>query len=65
MSNEAAKPVILSTPVTHSDWLWIHEKRIGHGPKSVRYILDRCKAIGWQKLYWRCFDGGLAATTAN
>lgn len=52
--------IILSTAVTHSDWLWHSRKRIGHGKKSVRYILDRCKAAGLRRLYWRCFDGGLA-----
>jgi uncharacterized lipoprotein YddW (UPF0748 family) len=52
--------VILSTPITHSDWMWGHQKRIGHGEKSVRYILDRCKGLGMNRVYWRCFDGGLA-----
>lgn len=52
--------VVLSSPVTHSDWMWRYEKRIGYGKKSVKYILDRCKEVGWQKIYWRCFDGGRA-----
>ena len=52
--------VVLSTPVTHSDWMWRNEERIGHGEASVRYILDRCKEVGWQRIYWRCFDGGQA-----
>jgi uncharacterized lipoprotein YddW (UPF0748 family) len=35
-------------------------ERIGHGSQSVRYIIDRCKQVGWKRLYWRCFDGGRA-----
>lgn len=54
------RAVVLATPVTHSDWVWRNQDRIGHGPASVRYILDRCKQIGWQRIYWRCFDGGQA-----
>lgn len=60
MASADMNGTILSTPVTHTDWIWRHEKRIGHGPESVKYILDRCKEVGWKKLYWRCFDGGLA-----
>ena len=52
--------IILATPVTHSDWVWNHQKRIGHGKRSVKYILDRCKAVGWRRIYWRCLDGGQA-----
>jgi uncharacterized lipoprotein YddW (UPF0748 family) len=55
-----SKNIILSAPVTHSDWMWNYHERIGQGKKSVRYILDRCKAVGWTKIYWRCFDGGHA-----
>jgi hypothetical protein len=33
---------------------------IEYGAKSVHYIIDRCKQFGWKRLYWRCFDGGLA-----
>ncbi|MCC6422165.1 MAG: family 10 glycosylhydrolase [Phycisphaerales bacterium] len=56
--NQQDGPIVLSTPVTHTDWLWRDMKRIGHGPRSVRYILDRCKQVGWTRIYWRCFDGG-------
>ena len=52
--------MVLSAPLTHSDWLWRDRDRIGHGPQSVRYTLDRCKEMGWTKVYWRCFDGGRA-----
>ena len=58
--SDGSGKVVLSTPVTHSDWTWRYEKRIGHGEASVKYILDRCKEVGWQRLYWRCFDGGQA-----
>jgi hypothetical protein len=57
--------LVLSAPVTHSDWMWNHQKRIGHGKKSVKYILDRCKSVGWQKVYWRCFDSGQAMYTSK
>lgn len=52
--------IILSTPVTHPDWMVRSEKRIGHGKNSVEYILNRCKEVGWRRIYWRCFDGGKA-----
>ncbi len=52
--------LMLSTPVSHSDWMWNHQQRIGHGKRSVKYILDRCKAVGWRRIYWRCLDGGQA-----
>ena len=54
------EPIILSSPVTHSDWCWHHRDRIGTGKDSVQYILDRCKQVGLRKIYWRCFDGGKA-----
>jgi uncharacterized lipoprotein YddW (UPF0748 family) len=52
--------IVLSTPVTHSDWRAGHQKRIGRGKDSVKYILDRCKEVGWQRIYWRCMNGGNA-----
>jgi uncharacterized lipoprotein YddW (UPF0748 family) len=30
------------------------------GEQGVRQILDRCKECGWDRVYWRCFDGGKA-----
>jgi uncharacterized lipoprotein YddW (UPF0748 family) len=59
-SESSERPIVLSTPVTHTDWMWMCMDRIGHGPQSVRYILDRCKQLGWQRIYWRCFNGGRA-----
>jgi uncharacterized lipoprotein YddW (UPF0748 family) len=58
-------PIVLATPVTHSDWLWRDMERIGHGPQSVRYILDRCKQVGWTRIYWRCLDGGQCFFKSN
>ncbi|MBN1554709.1 MAG: family 10 glycosylhydrolase [Phycisphaerae bacterium] len=55
-----SQTILLSSPVTHVDWISKYQKQIGHGAKSVRIILDRCKSIGLQRVYWRCFDGGLA-----
>ena len=53
--------VILSSPVTHSDWmLWSPGAFPEWGAKGVHQILDRAKACGWQRVYWRCFDGGRA-----
>ncbi len=58
--SKSTSQMILSSPVTHIDWISQHGEKIGHGPKSVKYILDRCKQVGWTRLYWRCLDGGLA-----
>lgn len=57
---EGTGRIVLSAPVTHSDWVSRYRARIGHGRKSVEYILDRCKAVGLRRIYWRCFDGGKA-----
>ena len=55
-----AEKIILSTPVSHVDWMAGHSERIGHREKGVKYILDRCKQIGWRRIYWRCFEAGRA-----
>jgi uncharacterized lipoprotein YddW (UPF0748 family) len=51
--------MLLSSPLTHSDWLHRLPKKM-YGKKSVYYMLDRCKDVGWSKIYCRCFDGGQA-----
>lgn len=53
-----AHPLILSAPVTHSDWML----RAGAkwGPAGVHKMLDFCKASGWTRIYWRALDGGRA-----
>ncbi|HOX37834.1 MAG TPA: family 10 glycosylhydrolase [Candidatus Brocadiia bacterium] len=53
------RPAILSSPVTHSDWM-LRNPPPKWGPEGVRQILDRCKQCGWKRVYWRCFDGGKA-----
>jgi len=52
-------PVRLASPVTHSDWM-VRDPAPEWGPAGVRQILDRCKACGWERVYWRCLDGGRA-----
>lgn len=48
--------LILSAPLTHSDWML--KPGIAWGEEGVRHMLDACKACGWSKIYWRVFDGG-------
>lgn len=54
-----SRKVTLSSPITHSDWM-LHNPAPIWGPQGVRQILDRCKACGLKRVYWRCFDGGRA-----
>ena len=55
----SARRVRLASPVTHSDWM-IRKPAPSWGAEGVRQILDRCRACGWRRVYWRCFDGGRA-----
>ena len=48
--------LILSVPVTHSDWML--RDGTAWGPEGVRHMLDTCKAAGWTRVYWRALDGG-------
>ncbi len=48
--------LILSAPVTHSDWM-LHPGA-AWGPAGVHTMLDTCKAAGLTRVYWRAFDGG-------
>ncbi len=52
----ATRKLILSAPLTHSDWML--KPGIEWGPAGVRHMLDVCKACGWSRVYWRTFDGG-------
>jgi hypothetical protein len=52
---EAGK-LILSAPLTHSDW--ILKPGIPWGMEGVKHMLDACKACGWSRVYWRALDGG-------
>jgi len=51
-------PLILSAPLTHSDWML--KAGIEWGEAGVRHMLDACKACGWSRIYWRVLDGGRA-----
>ena len=50
--------LILSAPLTHSDW--ILKAGMIWGDEGVRHMLDVCKASGWSRIYWRALDGGRA-----
>jgi hypothetical protein len=50
--------LILSAPLTHSDWM-LHP-HIEWGSPGVHHMLDLCKSFGLSKIYWRILDGGRA-----
>jgi len=50
--------IIIVSPLTHSDWLL--KGGIEWGPAGVKHMLDRCKEAGISKVFWRCFDAGMA-----
>lgn len=52
----SADKLILSAPLTHSDW--ILKPGVAWGEAGVRHMLDMCKAAGWSRVHWRVFDGG-------
>ena len=52
----APEKLILSAPLTHSDW--ILKAGMLWGEAGVRHMLDACKACGWSRIYWRALDGG-------
>ena len=55
----AGGKLILSAPLTHSDWV-VKDNVPGldDGLAGVRHMLDMCKAAGWSRIYWRCLDAG-------
>ena len=55
-SSSESEKLILSTPLTHSDWML--KAGIPWGEAGVRHMLDACKACGWSRVYWRALDGG-------
>jgi uncharacterized lipoprotein YddW (UPF0748 family) len=67
-ADDGARParpkVRLGSPVTHSDWM-LRDPAPAWGPQGVHQILDRAKQCGWTRVYWRCFDGGLACYTSR
>ena len=58
----AARPadekLILSAPLTHSDWML--KPGIAWGEPGVRHMLEACQAAGWSRVYWRVTDAGQA-----
>lgn len=62
---QAPRPekLILSAPLTHSDW--ILRPGIAWGEKGVRHMLDTCKSCGWSRVYWRALDGGRSLYTSR
>ncbi len=51
--------MVLSAPLTHSDWM-MHADAPAWGPEGIRTMLERCKAFGFRRIYWRAFDAGRA-----
>ncbi|MBT4504395.1 MAG: family 10 glycosylhydrolase [Gemmatimonadetes bacterium] len=49
--------IVLSSPLTHSDWM-LKKDGPEWGPVGVRQMLTRCKEFGFEKIFWRCYDGG-------
>jgi len=49
--------IIMSAPLTHSDWM-LKKGGPAWGPDGVRHMLTRCKAFGFEKIFWRCYDAG-------
>jgi len=48
--------LILSAPLTHSDWMLKPGMR--WGADGVHHMLDACKDWGFRRIYWRVLDGG-------
>lgn len=57
-ADDAKRPLVLSSPLTHSDWML--RPGAAWGVEGVRRMLDTCKATGWSRVHWRVFDGGRA-----
>src|SRR5258707_14386899 len=55
---EGPRKLILSAPLTHSDWML--KAGVEWGAAGVRHMLDACKECGWTRIYWRVLDGGRA-----
>lgn len=56
--DDAGNKLILSAPLTHSDWMLKGD--VAWGMDGVRHMLDACKACGWTRVFWRVFDAGQA-----
>ena len=57
-AENADDKIILSAPLTHSDWTL--KEGIAWGADGVHHMLDACKACGWSRVHWRVLDGGKA-----
>src|SRR5689334_13544331 len=57
-ATQKGKKLILSAPLTHSDWML--KPGVAWGAEGVRHMLDACKACGWSRVSWRAMDGGRA-----
>jgi hypothetical protein len=55
-ADAAGAKILLSAPLTHSDW--VLKPNISWGMPGVRHMLDACKACGWSHVYWRVCDAG-------
>src|SRR5688500_17723417 len=55
---DANEKLILSAPLTHSDWML--KPNMAWGRDGVKHMLDACKACGWSRIHWRVFDAGRA-----
>src|SRR5688500_15130571 len=55
---ESGEKLILSAPLTHSDWFL--KPGMPWGPDGVKHMLDQCKACGWSRVFWRTFDAGMS-----
>jgi hypothetical protein len=58
-STKMENKMILSAPLTHSDWM-MHPNQPQWGPEGIRTMLLHCKESGLTKVYWRVFDAGRA-----
>src|SRR5689334_11951783 len=58
-SRPSPEKLVLSAPLTHSDWML--KPNMVWGIEGVRHMLDACKACGWSRVLWRVFDAGQAS----
>ena len=56
--------LLLGSPVTVSDWT-LRNPAPAWGPQGIHQILDHAKQCGWPRVYWHCFDGGIACYTSR
>jgi hypothetical protein len=51
------QPIILSAPLTLSDWV-IKKDSPPFSPEGIRQVLEHSHAYGFTRIYWRCYDCG-------